>query len=124
MPATVEFYTDNPPVTDGDIFSLLARCHKKQTKLRQCASRWKESQMKEWDCGPAEWDMFVCAAAFVCPKEEKALTARCEAPAPGSPQAASGCQTEWWALRRCLVGHKLILRWNGERDCRSIIGKH
>mmetsp|Transcript_86718 Transcript_86718/g.136816 ORF Transcript_86718/g.136816 Transcript_86718/m.136816 type:complete len:120 (-) Transcript_86718:43-402(-) len=114
MPSTVE-----PPVTDGHIYALLAKCHKKQTRLRRCAARWTEPQIGEWDCGRDEWDLFVCAASFVCPSHEKALTARCEAPAPGSMEAATGCKDEWWALRRCLIDHKMVLRWNGERDCRS-----
>eukprot|EP00931_Biecheleriopsis_adriatica_P021607 TRINITY_DN14088_c0_g1_i1.p2 TRINITY_DN14088_c0_g1~~TRINITY_DN14088_c0_g1_i1.p2 ORF type:complete len:121 (+),score=18.86 TRINITY_DN14088_c0_g1_i1:25-387(+) len=106
-------------VTDGHIYSLLAKCYKKQRKLIRCSSRWKETQMDEWDCGPIEWDLFTCAGSFVCPQEHRVLTAKCSAPAPGSADPAPECHEEWWALRRCLISHKMILRWNGERDCRT-----
>eukprot|EP00928_Gymnodinium_smaydae_P085108 TRINITY_DN6842_c0_g2_i1.p1 TRINITY_DN6842_c0_g2~~TRINITY_DN6842_c0_g2_i1.p1 ORF type:complete len:192 (-),score=36.02 TRINITY_DN6842_c0_g2_i1:68-595(-) len=111
-------------VTNGHILEVINRCNKHQRALTRCSARWREHHMEQlaWDCGGCEWNVYLCIANIVCPDEAREFFRRCPTPAPSAPSAASSapdCAEPWSSVRRCLAGHSLHLRWNGERDCRS-----
>ncbi|CAJ1397670.1 unnamed protein product [Effrenium voratum] len=91
---------------------VINRCTRHQRALVRCASKYTERTKDGWDCGSCEWNLYCCVASLICISDLQQVL-RCDN--FSQPEQCDG----WGGMVQCLRKQGLVLRWDGQRDCRT-----